>query len=120
VRADQPLPAASAAPAPGDQVVQQTVWLARADAPLGIALRPEQRVAVLWTLQTPADPASGDKTTQRQQRLRRLLSEAAAQGAAPTDDDLAAALNVSRRTILRDMATLAQTGDLSGTRRRKQ
>ncbi len=120
VRSDQPLPAASAAPAPGDQVAQQTVWLARADAPLGIALRSDQRVAVQWTLHTPADTTIGDKTTQRQQRLRRLLTEAAAQGAAPTDDDLAEALGVSRRTILRDMAALAQTGDLPGTRRRKQ
>ncbi|MBA3469434.1 MAG: helix-turn-helix domain-containing protein, partial [Herpetosiphonaceae bacterium] len=76
--------------------------------------------AVQWTLNTPADTAMGDKTTQRQQRLRRLLTEAAAQGAAPTDDDLAEALGVSRRTILRDMAALAQTGDLPGTRRRKQ
>jgi DNA-binding SARP family transcriptional activator len=119
VRADAHLPA-SDGPAANAQELQQTVSLARVDAPLGIALRPDQRVAVLWTLHTPADAAITDKTTQRQQRLRRLLSEAAAQGAAPTDDDLAEALNVSRRTILRDMAALAQTGDLPATRRRKQ
>ena len=39
-------------------------------------------------------------------RLKRLLEEARAQGAAPTDEDLAHALQVQVRTIERDMAAL--------------
>jgi predicted DNA-binding transcriptional regulator YafY len=50
--------------------------------------------------------------------LQRLLYEAQAQGAAPTDDDLAAALDVSRRTVLRDMAALQAAGVAVQTRAR--
>ncbi|MBP8002910.1 MAG: helix-turn-helix domain-containing protein [Chloroflexi bacterium] len=47
-----------------------------------------------------------------------MLRDAAAQHAAPTDADLAQALGVSRRTIIRDMKTLAKQGQLPPTRRR--
>ena len=94
-------------------------WLARADAPLGRSLRQEERVRVLWTVSAAEDEAIADKTARRRARLTRLLREAAAQNAAPTDHDLAAALGVSRRTILRDMAHLAQTGIPIPTRRRE-
>jgi biotin operon repressor len=50
--------------------------------------------------------------------LRRLLAEAEAQGAAPTDDDLARALGISRRTVLRDMEALREAGVTFPTRRR--
>ena len=99
--------------------VQRTVLLARADASLGKALREADRVAVVWTIHAPDDLLIPDKTALRHQRLRRLLHEAAAHHAAPTDDDLAEALSVSRRTILRDIALLTQTADLPPTRRRK-
>ena len=43
-------------------------------------------------------------------RLRRLLDEAARQGALAPEATLAAALGVSVRTIKRDMAALRQQG----------
>ena len=48
-------------------------------------------------------------------RARRNLAEAQAQDAAPIDSDLALALDVTERTIERDMAALRT----AGTRRRK-
>ena len=77
--------------------------LARRGVPLGRTLRPDEFVAVQWTVAAPDDEAIVDKAARRQHRLARLLREAEAQGAASTDDDLAQALGVSRRTILRDM-----------------
>jgi hypothetical protein len=69
------------APAPaGASVIQ--VSLARADAPLGKALGADERVSVSWTLWLPEDDLVDDKTGLRQQRLRRLLREAAEQGGA--------------------------------------
>ena len=97
--------------------------LAHADAPLGRALAPGERVLVRWTVDAGDSDAQHlrrhGKAALRQHRLRRLLDEAAAQGAAPTDDDLAAALGVSRRTILRDIARLGQGGATPATRRRR-
>jgi predicted DNA-binding transcriptional regulator YafY len=46
----------------------------------------------------------------RQARILRLLAEAQAQGASPTEADLACALGVSERTIKRDIAALWQEG----------
>jgi hypothetical protein len=100
-------------------VRQVTVTLARQDAPLGRSLRPEEMVTIQWTVSAPEDETIGSKSVCRRHRLQRLLTEAAAQGAAPTDDDLAKALAVSRRTILRDMEVLAQSGLTFPTRRRK-
>lgn len=98
---------------------KQTVSLARQTAPLGRVLRPDEYIAVEWTVNAPEDEAYPDKTSQRHYRLKRLLHEAADRGAAPTDDDLADALGVSRRTILRDMQTLSvELPDLP-TRKRK-
>jgi DNA-binding SARP family transcriptional activator/tetratricopeptide (TPR) repeat protein len=106
-----------------DQLTPQartlTVTLACRDAPLGRALTAEEMVSVHWTINAPEDEAITSKSARRLHRLRRLLAEATAQGAAPTDDDLAQALGVSRRTILRDMAALAQAGLIFPTRRRK-
>jgi DNA-binding SARP family transcriptional activator len=96
-----------------------TVLLARRDAPLGRTLTDAERVTVTWTLDAPEDELIRGKTARRQYRLRRLLAEAHAQIAAPTDDELARALGVSRHTILRDMAALAERGEKSRTRRRK-
>jgi len=84
-----------------------TVSLARRGVPLGRTLKPDEFVWVRWTMHAADDEAIADKASRRQHRLKRLLREAELQGAAPTDDDLAHALEVSRRTILRDMQILA-------------
>jgi DNA-binding SARP family transcriptional activator/tetratricopeptide (TPR) repeat protein len=95
------------------------VRLVRRDVPLGRALRDEDYVTVLWTLDLPGDEEEGTSAAMRRRRLRRLAGEAAARGAAPTDADFASALSVHRRTILRDMAQLQAEGYRLATRRRK-
>jgi predicted DNA-binding transcriptional regulator YafY len=55
----------------------------------------------------------------RRRRLVRLLDAAHAAGATPTDDQLAAALGVSRRTILRDVKALRAARQTVTTRRRR-
>lgn len=50
------------------------------------------------------------KVTPRRLRLRRLLAEAAEQGAQPAYHHLADALGVSQRTIIRDMTALKNQG----------
>ncbi len=97
---------------------QETVTLARADAPRGRALTPEERVTVTWTLAAPEDQLIPNRSERRRAVLARLLQEAAAQQAAPTDDDLARALGVSRRTVLRDMRALSREGIVLPTRGR--
>jgi hypothetical protein len=59
-------------------------------------------VTVVWTASGPEDEAVEDKAERRRLALRRLLREAEDQEAAPTDQDLAIALGVSRRTVIRD------------------
>lgn len=95
-----------------------TVSLVHEDVPLGRPLQPEDKINIEWTINAPEDEAISGKTDLRQHRLCRLLREAAQQHAAPTDDDLAQALGVSRRTILRDMETLKAGGVTLPTRRR--
>ncbi len=97
---------------------RETVTLARTDAPLGRSLNSEDKVAVTWTLAGPEDLLISNKSERRRAVLARLLQEAAAQGGAPTDGDLARALGVSRRTVLRDMQDLARQGVVLPTRAR--
>lgn len=80
--------------------------LVRAGTPAGRKLTPADYVEISWTISTPADSQVADPALRRRRILRRLLAEAEAQGAAPTANDLAIALGVSRRTILRDMKLL--------------
>jgi DNA-binding SARP family transcriptional activator len=98
---------------------QITLHIARADVPIGRRLTPADFMPITWTILAPDDELIADPAERRQNSLRRLLDEAVAQGVAPTDDDLAAALGVSRRTIVRDMQTLAQSGQRIPTRKRK-
>ncbi len=84
--------------------------LPRAGAPTGRPLRDDEWVEVAWTVAAGDDDAVADKAARRQHRLLRLLREAEAQGAAVTVDDLAAALDVSRATIKRDLTELRQAG----------
>ncbi len=76
-------------------------------------------MTVTWTIYTPEDDAISGTAVHRRHILKRLLAEAQAQHAAPTDDDLARVLGVSRRTILRDMAALRRDGVSLPTRRRE-
>ena len=96
-----------------------TVSLAQREASLGRSLREDEYVRVQWTVSAPEDESITDKTAQRRYRLKRLLQEAQAQGAAPTDGELGSALGVSRRTILRDMQELTKENLRPPTRKRK-
>ena len=99
------------------QPLQQPVRLPRIDAPLGRPLTADEEVEVRWTVETAADRAIRAKSERRRQQILRLLHEAQSQGATPAYHHLAAALQVSERTILRDMAALTATGaDLPPTR----
>lgn len=96
-----------------------TVRLTHKDVPLGRIVRQDEFVTVRWTLNAPEDESIPDKAERRLYRLKRLITEAQNQNAAPTDDDLAQALGVSRRTILRDMQTLDKESK-PATRKRKK
>lgn len=98
---------------------QQPQRLVRADVPLGRKLSADDYINITWTVHSPLDEMIANPLQRRRAILKRLLNEAAAQAAAPTDDDLAMALAVSRRTIERDMAALKAEGIISPTRRRK-
>lgn len=93
-----------------------TLRLPRAGAPTGRPLREDEWVEVAWTVAAAEDAAIAGKAPRRQHRLLRLLREAEEQGAAPTVDDLAAALGASRATIKRDLAGLRGAGQLAATR----
>lgn len=99
---------------------QVAVSLPRTDAALGRAVADTDRVEVRWTLVDPADALIGDPAERRRHVVARIVAEAAGQGAAPTDDDLALALGVSRRTIIRDAQQLAHAGRPLDTRRRSR
>ena len=96
--------------------VRIVVRLAPLAAGRGHVVADDERVAVTWTVRAPGDddPSSAGG---RRAVLERLLAEARDQGGVPTDDELASALGVSRRTVLRDMAALRGT-DLPLTRGR--
>jgi hypothetical protein len=84
----------------------QHVLLPRADAPIGRVLTDDEQTTILWTVESVADRQVRNKTQRRYQQILRLLHEAQAQAAVPAYHHLAAALAVSERTILRDMAAL--------------
>ena len=97
---------------------QMEFKLVRTDVPLGKKLTDEDYAAVTWTISAPGDTRLTPESTRRQHILRRLLTEATAQRAAPTDDTLAQVLGVSRRTILRDIKVLQEQGMDIKTRQR--
>jgi DNA-binding SARP family transcriptional activator len=96
-----------------------SVTLVRIDVPLGRRLTDRDYVTIEWTIAAPEDDALTDPIDRRRHILSRLIAEARSANAAPTDDDLARALDVSRRTILRDIAALSRSGVILPTRRRK-
>jgi DNA-binding SARP family transcriptional activator len=98
---------------------QRRVLLARRGIPRGRPLRPDELVEVVWTVELAEQCEVGqtpNKATARQDRLRRLCTEAAAQGAEPTVGDLASALGVTARTVDRDIAALRAAGEVLATR----
>lgn len=94
------------------------VRLVAADVPLGQKLTASDYMDVSWTISLPTDVRIQNNTERRRHVLQRLLREAKAQGAAPTDADLATAVGVSRRTILRDIKAFTDLGIILPTRRR--
>jgi tetratricopeptide (TPR) repeat protein len=98
---------------------QISINLPQKGASQGRALREDEFISVLWTVAAPDDLQIEKKTDRRRARLLRLLAEAEAQGGVPRDQDLAAALDVSLRTIRRDIAALRDQGHPLPTRRRK-
>jgi len=84
--------------------------VARAGAPLRRPLGDDDYVTVTWTPDAPQDAELADAGDRRRQRLLRLLSQAAGQGAAPTVDDLARALAAGVATVKRDLAVLRRQG----------
>lgn len=93
--------------------------LPRAGATTGRPLHDDEWVAVTWTPLLPEDEGIPDRLARRRHRLQRLLQEAAAQDAAPTVEDLAAALRVDARTVKRDLAALRAAGHTTPTRGRR-
>lgn len=102
------------AAAPARQV---TVSLPRYAAPSGRPLRPDEFVAVDWTVDAPEDTNLADKPARRRQRLLRLLTEAQSQGARPRGEDLAQVLEVGIATVRRDLAALRAAGRVPPRRR---
>ncbi|MBI5567104.1 MAG: tetratricopeptide repeat protein [Chloroflexi bacterium] len=96
-----------------------TIALVRADVPLGRKLTDRDYVTIEWTIAAPEDDALTDPVDRRRHILSRLIAEARSAGAAPTDHDLSRALDVSRRTIMRDIEALLHSGVKLPTRRRK-
>jgi DNA-binding SARP family transcriptional activator/tetratricopeptide (TPR) repeat protein len=105
---------------PAEPALQVVVTLPRTDVPLGRPLRPDEFVTVVWTVAAPEDEEPQGKVARRQRRILRLLAEAQAQGAAPRDEDLARALEVSLVTVRRDMAALRAAGHGLPRRQRGQ
>ena len=103
---------------------QIRVRLASTEAPLGRPLREEDYVSVTWTIHKGAEEAAGVRRFPdlranlacRRHRLLRLLDEAEEQGGAPTVRDLAEVLDVSARTVERDLAALRDAGYAVSTR----
>ena len=72
-----------------------------------------------WSVELPGDELLPEGAGRRRVVLLRLLAEAAAAGGAPTDQQLAAACGVTRRTVLRDIDALQADGHEVLTRRRR-
>ncbi len=88
---------------------QRLVWLPAHDAPTGRVLHADELVPVVCTLHAPSDPPLST-TAGRRERLQRLAAEAIAQGAGATVEALAQVLNVSPRTLMRDLEKLRAAG----------
>ena len=94
--------------------------VASLQAPFGPPLSQTDRVEVTLTLDAGSEDlevqAQQGRAALRQGRILRLLEEALEQGGVLTEEDVARALQVSRRTIERDIHLLSQAGHLIQTR----
>jgi hypothetical protein len=82
----------------------------RWDAPTGRPLEPDDLVDIRWTVSEPDDHSLASAAARRRQRILRLSAEARKQGGMARVSDLAMALDVSERTIKRDLSTLRSEG----------
>ncbi len=98
------------------QPAQIHIRLARRDMPIGRPLTDNETVEITWSVAAPTDDEIDGKVARRRHRIRRLLREASQQGAEATVNDLAQALDVSTRTIKRDLAALRAAGHEIATR----
>lgn len=89
-------------------------------APIGPPLAETARVEVTLTVDAGAEDATvlaeQGRLAMRQGRILRLVEEALEQGGVLTEEDLARALQVTRRTIERDVQALRAAGHLVQTR----
>lgn len=90
------------------------VLLPLPDAPIGRPLYDDEKVPVVWQVQSPEDP--GTDPARRRHQLRRLTRQAREQGAVATVEVLADILAASPRTILRDIKALRNAGAIVETR----
>jgi len=90
--------------------IEQVVVLPAADAPTGRPLRSDEQIQVNLSVSQPSDWKMPTSSARRHQRIRRLVAQAAEQGASARVIDLASALGVSDRTIKRDLAELRSRG----------
>lgn len=103
---------------------QIVVNLVRHDSGHGQALSETETVCVRWTV----DAGKADKEMERKEgtmalrrhRIVRLLDEAVDQGGIATQEDLAAALGITVRTIKRDFAHLHKAGHFLPSRGYRQ
>lgn len=93
---------------------QMRVVLLQSNAAHGRSLRQAATKEVTWTVNAGEKDHQIEKELGREAlrhiRIQRLLNEVLAQGAAATQEDIAAALQVSVRTIKRDCAKMAKQG----------
>lgn len=99
---------------------QTRMVVASLAAPFGPPLSETERVEITLTVDAGAEDIEVQKREGRvglrQGRILRLMSEALEQGGALTQEDLARVLQVTRRTIERDISELKTEGHLIHTR----
>lgn len=106
----------------GDEIRpgQMRVILVKRGAPHGRPIQEAEKVEVVWTIDAGQEDYGDTKRPKpqnvRRVRIQRLLDEALGQEAVATQEDLAAALQVSVRTIKRDFAALQAQGIYLPTR----
>jgi tetratricopeptide (TPR) repeat protein len=98
--------------------VDQVSWrVPGREAPTGRPLDSEELIDIVWTISHPDDWAVPASAARRRLRIQRLATEAWDQGGVARVADVAAALDVSERTIKRDLAQLRADGYSPPTRR---